>query len=176
MPQVEVTFDIDANGIVKCLRKDKATGKEQQTVSRLVGCNEAEIEKMVKDAEAHAAEDKKRKELVEAKNHAESLIHTTQRSLGELGDKVSQADKSAVEAAISDLKSVLEGEDVESIQSKTNGLAQVAMKLGEAAYKGQQQGTGGGDASGSEAGGGDAKDDVVDADFTEVKDDDKKSA
>jgi molecular chaperone DnaK len=132
---------------------------------------------MVKDAEAHAAEDKKRKELVEAKNHAESLIHTTQRSLGELGDKVSQADKSAVEAAISDLKGVIESEDVESIQSKTNGLAQVAMKLGEAAYKNQQQGTGGGDAGSSEAAGQeDGKDDVVDADFTEVKDDDKKSA
>jgi molecular chaperone DnaK len=176
VPQVEVTFDIDANGIVNVSAKDKATGKEQQIrIQASGGLNEAEIEKMVKDAEAHAAEDKKRKELVEAKNHAESLIHTTQRSLGELGDKVSQADKSAVEAAISDLKNVMEGEDVESIQSKTNGLAQVAMKLGEAAYKSQQQGTGG-DAGASEAGKGDGKDDVVDADFTEVKDDDKKSA
>jgi molecular chaperone DnaK len=176
VPQVEVTFDIDANGIVNVSAKDKATGKEQQIrIQASGGLNEAEIEKMVKDAEAHAAEDKKRKELVEAKNHAESLIHTTQRSLGELGDKVSQADKSAVEAAINDLKNVMEGEDVESIQSKTNGLAQVAMKLGEAAYKSQQQGTGG-DAGASEAGKGDGKDDVVDADFTEVKDDDKKSA
>ena len=178
VPQVEVTFDIDANGIVNVSAKDKATGKEQQIrIQASGGLNEAEIEKMVKDAEAHAAEDKKRKELVEAKNHAESLIHTTQRSLGELGDKVSQADKSAVEAAISDLKGVMESEDVESIQSKTNGLAQVAMKLGEAAYKSQQQGPGGGDAGGSEAAGQeDGKDDVVDADFTEVKDDDKKSA
>jgi molecular chaperone DnaK len=178
VPQVEVTFDIDANGIVNVSAKDKATGKEQQIrIQASGGLNEAEIEKMVKDAEAHAAEDKKRKELVEAKNHAESLIHTTQRSLGELGDKVSQADKSAVEAAISDLKGVIESEDVESIQSKTNGLAQVAMKLGEAAYKNQQQGTGGGDAGSSEAAGQeDGKDDVVDADFTEVKDDDKKSA
>ena len=178
VPQVEVTFDIDANGIVNVSAKDKATSKEQQIrIQASGGLNEAEIDKMVKDAEAHAAEDKKRKELVEAKNHAESLIHTTQRSLGELGDKVSQADKSAVEAAISDLKAVMEGEDVESIQSKTNGLAQVAMKLGEAAYKSQQQGTGGGDAGGSEAAGQeDGKDDVVDADFTEVKDDDKKSA
>jgi molecular chaperone DnaK len=176
VPQVEVTFDIDANGIVNVSAKDKATGKEQQIrIQASGGLNEAEIEKMVKDAEAHAAEDKKRKELVEAKNHAESLIHTTQRSLGELGDKVSQADKSAVEAAISDLKSVMEGEEIESIQSKTNGLAQVAMKLGEAAYKSQQQGTGG-DSGASEAGKGDGKDDVVDADFTEVKDDDKKSA
>jgi molecular chaperone DnaK len=177
VPQVEVTFDIDANGIVNVSAKDKATGKEQQIrIQASGGLNEAEIEKMVKDAEAHAAEDKKRKELVEAKNHAESLIHTTQRSLGELGDKVSQADKSAVEAAIGDLKSVMEGEDVESIQSKTNGLAQVAMKLGEAAYKSQEQGAGGGDAGQSETGKADGKDDVVDADFTEVKDDDKKSA
>jgi molecular chaperone DnaK len=177
VPQVEVTFDIDANGIVNVSAKDKATSKEQQIrIQASGGLNEAEIEKMVKDAEAHAAEDKKRKELVEARNHAEALIHTTQRSLSELGDKVAQADKSAVEAAISDLKGVMEGEDIESIQSKTNGLAQVAMKLGEAAYKSQQQATGG-DSGASEAGGeGGGKDDVVDADFTEVKDDDKKSA
>jgi molecular chaperone DnaK len=177
VPQVEVTFDIDANGIVNVSAKDKATGKEQQIrIQASGGLNDAEIEKMVKDAEAHAAEDKKRKELVEARNHAESLIHTTQRSLSELGDKVSQADKSAVEAAISDLKGVMDGEDVESIQSKTNGLAQVAMKLGEAAYKSQQQPTGG-DSGASDTGGkGEGKDDVVDADFTEVKDDDKKSA
>jgi molecular chaperone DnaK len=176
VPQIEVTFDIDANGIVNVSAKDKATNKEQQIrIQASGGLSEAEIEKMVKDAEEHATEDKKRRELVEAKNHAESLMHTTQRSLTELGDKVAAADKSAVETAIGDLKSVMEGEDVEAIKSKTNGLAQVAMKLGEALYKSQQQ-------SGSEAGssGPDAnqgtKDDVVDADFTEVKDDDKKSA
>jgi molecular chaperone DnaK len=178
VPQVEVTFDIDANGIVNVSAKDKATSKEQQIrIQASGGLSEAEIEKMVKDAEAHAAEDKKRKELVEAKNHAESLIHSTQKSLTELGDKVSSADKSAVETAIADLKSVLEGEDVQAIQSKTNGLAQVAMKLGEALYKSQQsagpQDTGGTDAGSKDSGG---KDDVVDADFTEVKDDDKKSA
>jgi molecular chaperone DnaK len=133
---------------------------------------------MVKDAEAHAAEDKQRKELVEAKNHAEALVHSTQKSLAEIGDKVSAADKSAVETAIADLKSVMEGEDAEAIKSKTNGLAQVAMKLGEALYKSQQPPesgqTPGGD--GGENAGEAAKDDVVDADFTEVKDDDKKSA
>jgi molecular chaperone DnaK len=178
VPQIEVTFDIDANGIVNVSAKDKATSKEQQIrIQASGGLSESEIEKMVKDAEAHAAEDKKRKELVEAKNHAESLIHSTQKSLSELGDKVSAADKSAVETAIADLKSVLEGEDTEAIQSKTNGLAQVAMKLGEALYKSQQQSAGPqetGGADGDKASGG--KDDVVDADFTEVKDDDKKSA
>jgi molecular chaperone DnaK len=178
VPQVEVTFDIDANGIVNVSAKDKATGKEQQIrIQASGGLSEAEIEKMVKDAEAHAAEDKKRKELVEAKNNGESLIHSTQKSLTELGDKVSAADKSAVETAIADLKSVLEGEDSEAIRSKTNGLAQVAMKLGEALYKSQQsagpQETGG---DTGQDGKGDGKDDVVDADFTEVKDDDKKSA
>jgi molecular chaperone DnaK len=178
VPQVEVTFDIDANGIVNVSAKDKATGKEQQIrIQASGGLSESEIEKMVKDAEVHATEDKKRKELVEAKNHAESLIHTTQKSLSELGDKVSAADKSAVETAIADLKSVLEGEDPEAISSKTNGLAQVAMKLGEALYKSQQQSAGpqetGGTEEGKTSGG---KDDVVDADFTEVKDDDKKSA
>ena len=179
VPQIEVTFDIDANGIVNVSAKDKATSKEQQIrIQASGGLSESEIEKMVKDAEAHAAEDKKRKELVEAKNHAESLIHSTQKSLSELGEKVSAADKSAVETAIADLKSVLEGEDTEAIQSKTNGLAQVAMKLGEALYKSQQQQSAGpqetGGADGDKASG--SKDDVVDADFTEVKDDDKKSA
>jgi molecular chaperone DnaK len=176
VPQVEVTFDIDANGIVNVSAKDKATGKEQQIrIQASGGLSDAEIEKMVKDAEIHAAEDKKRKELVEARNQAESLIHSTQKSLNELGDKVAASDKSAVEAAISDLKSVMEGEDIESIQSKTNGLAQVAMKLGEALYK-TQQSAGNDDAGAATGGTGQAKDDVVDADFTEVKDDDKKSA
>ena len=139
MPQIEVTFDIDANGIVNVSAKDKATGKEQQIrIQASGGLSDAEIEKMVKDAEVHASEDKKRKELVEAKNHAEGLMHTTQRSLSELGDKVAQSDKSTVEAAIADLKKALEGEDIADIQSKTNGLAQVAMKLGEAMYKNQQ--------------------------------------
>src|SRR6187431_2046474 len=136
VPQIEVTFDIDANGIVNVSAKDKATNKEQQIrIQASGGLSDSEIDKMVKDAEVHAADDKKRKELVEAKNHAEALIHATNKSMSELGDKVSAADKSTVEAAIADLKSVMDGSDAEAIKSKTNGLAQVAMKLGEALYK-----------------------------------------
>jgi molecular chaperone DnaK len=178
MPQIEVTFDIDANGIVNVSAKDKATNKEQQIrIQASGGLSDSEIEKMVKDAEVNAAEDKKRKELVEAKNHGESLIHTTQKSLGELGDKVSAADKSTVEAAIADLKSAMEGSDAEAIKEKTNALAQSSMKLGEALYKSQaaqQPGAEGTDAgtAGAQGGG----DDVVDADFTEVKDDDNKKS
>jgi molecular chaperone DnaK len=175
MPQIEVTFDIDANGIVNVSAKDKATGKEQQIrIQASGGLSDDEVEKMVKDAEAHAEEDKKRKQVVEAKNHAEALIHSTEKSLAEYGDKVSEADKSAVTSAIADLKSVLEGEDTGEIEAKTNALAQVAMKLGEAMYQSQQadaggEGEGGGTASGSD-------DDVVDADFEEVQDDDDKKA
>jgi molecular chaperone DnaK len=171
VPQVEVTFDIDANGIVNVSAKDKATNKEQQIrIQASGGLSDAEIEKMVKEAEANAAEDKKRKDLVEAKNHAEALIHSTSKSLTEYGDKVSAADKSAIEAAIADLKSVLEGEDAEAVKEKTNALAQAAMKLGEAMYK-SQQATAEGDAQRDAGASGD---DVVDADFEEVKDDDKK--
>src|SRR5438270_5749375 len=146
VPQVEVTFDIDANGIVNVSARDKATGKEQQIrIQASGGLSEADIERMVKDAESHAEEDKKRKELVEAKNHAESMIHQTQKSLSELGAKVSDADKSTIEAAIGDLKSAMEGSDAEAIKSKTNALAQSAMKLGEAMYKAQQTASPGGD-------------------------------
>ncbi|WP_119273074.1 molecular chaperone DnaK [Taklimakanibacter deserti] len=178
VPQIEVTFDIDANGIVNVSAKDKATNKEQQIrIQASGGLSDTEIEKMVKDAEANAAEDKKRKELVEAKNHGESLIHSTTKSLGELGDKISDADKSTIETAIADLKSVMEGSDVEAIKEKTNALAQAAMKLGEALYKAQSQQPGGGDgADAGAAGGQGGADDVVDADFTEVKDDDSKKS
>jgi molecular chaperone DnaK len=181
VPQIEVTFDIDANGIVNVSAKDKATGKEQVIrIQASGGLSDAEIDKMVKDAEAHASEDKQRKELVEAKNHAESLMHSTQKSLAEYGDKVSPADKQAVEAALADLKSVVEGEDKDAIEAKTNALAQAAMKLGEAMYKAAQGGDGGAggpDMGGSGASGRQAADDgVVDADFEEVKDDDRKSA
>ena len=140
VPQIEVTFDIDANGIVSVSAKDKATGKEQQIrIQASGGLSDAEIQKMVKDAEAHAAEDKQRKELVEAKNHAEGMIHSTEKSLAEFGDKVAAADKSAIETAISELKSALEGESKDQIEQKTNALGQVAMKLGEAMYR-QSQG------------------------------------
>jgi molecular chaperone DnaK len=178
VPQVEVTFDIDANGIVSVSAKDKATGKEQQIrIQASGGLSDAEIQKMVKDAEAHAAEDKQRKELVEAKNHAEGMIHSTERSLAEFGDKVAAADKSAIEQAVSELKTALEGENKDQIEQKTNALGQAAMKLGEAMYR-QSQGEqtpppGPGAGTGSA---GKSDDGVVDADFEEVKDDDRKSA
>jgi molecular chaperone DnaK len=175
MPQVEVTFDIDANGIVNVSAKDKATGKEQQIrIQASGGLSDADIEKMVKEAEANAAEDKKRRELVEAKNHAEALIHSTNRSMTELGDKVSAADKSTVESAIASLKSAMEGEDTEAIKAKTNDLAQAAMKLGEALYK-EQAAKGPQPGNGASGGDGKADEGVVDAEFTEVKDDDRKA-
>ncbi|HLJ72645.1 MAG TPA: Hsp70 family protein, partial [Roseiarcus sp.] len=170
VPQIEVTFDIDANGIVNVTAKDKATNKEQQIrIQASGGLSEADINRMVKDAEMHAAEDKKRREMVDVKNRGESLIHDAEKSLQEYGDKVSSADRSAIEAAVAALKSALEGEDVEAIKAKTNDLTQAQMKLGEAMYKAQQ-------ASGPEAGAQAAKDDVIDADFKEVGDDDKKKS
>ena len=176
VPQVEVTFDIDANGIVNVSAKDKATNKEQQIrIQASGGLSDKEIDKMVKEAEANAAEDKKRKDVVEAKNHAESLMHSTQKSVVELGDKISAADKAAVDSAVADLKSALEGEDAEVIKEKTNVLAQAAMKLGEALYKQ----SGGGASTDGEVPNmekDDADDDIVDADFTEVGDDDKKTS
>jgi molecular chaperone DnaK len=175
VPQVEVTFDIDANGIVNVSAKDKGTGKEQQIrIQASGGLSDADIEKMVKDAEAHADEDKKRKELVEARNQGEALVHSTEKSLKDYGDKVSAEDKGAIEQAIEALKSALTAEDLEDIKAKTQALAEVSMKLGEAMYKAAQA------EENAEAGDGDAAkadDDVVDADFEEVRDeDDKKSA
>jgi molecular chaperone DnaK len=173
MPQIEVTFDIDANGIVNVSAKDKATGKEQQIrIQASGGLSESDIDKMVKDAEAHAADDKKRKEAVEAKNHADALVHSTEKALSEHGSKVEEADRRAIEDAVSDLKEALKGDDAEAIKAKTNTLAQVSMKLGEAMYKQQQADA---QAGASESA---KKDDVVDAEFTEVNDDknNKKSA
>jgi molecular chaperone DnaK len=176
VPQIEVTFDIDANGIVNVQAKDKATAKEQQIrIQASGGLTESDIEKMVKDAEAHAEEDKKRKAAVEAKNHAEALVHSTEKALSEHGSKVGDADRTAIENAIADLKEALKGDDASAIQTKTNALAQASMKLGEAMYKQQQEAqssAGGGDGAPS----GQKKDDVVDAEFTEVDDDKKKSA
>jgi molecular chaperone DnaK len=179
VPQIEVTFDIDANGIVNVSAKDKATGKEQQIrIQASGGLADADIDKMVKDAEEHAEEDKKRKALVEAKNQAEALVHSTERTLKEHGDKISEADKSTVEAAITELKSVAEGDDPELIKAKSEALAQAAMKLGEALYQASQ-------AEAAKAGEGDNPDggasasgdsDVVDADFEEVEDDESKKS
>ena len=169
VPQIEVTFDIDANGIVNVSAKDKGTGKEQQIrIQASGGLSDADIEKMVKDAEAHAAEDKKQRELVDARNQGEALVHSTEKSLAEFGTKVSAADRSVVEGALADLKSELTGEDVEAIKAKTNALAQASMKLGEAMYAASQGGEGA-DAS-------KPADDVVDADFEEVSDDDRKKS
>ncbi|HMA13988.1 MAG TPA: molecular chaperone DnaK, partial [Kiloniellaceae bacterium] len=181
VPQIEVTFDIDANGIVNVGAKDKATGKEQTIrIQASSGLSDAEIEQMVKDAEINAEKDKARRALVEAKNHAESLIHTTEKTLQEAGDKVPAADKKAAEDAVAALKTAAEGDDVEAINAKMQALQEASMKVGQALY---QQGGDGGDAgaagtgaAGESAAGGASKgadEGVVDADFEEV-DDDKK--
>src|SRR5688572_12409796 len=176
VPQIEVTFDIDANGIVNVSAKDKGTGKEQQIrIQASGGLSESDIEKMVKDAETHAEEDKKRKAAVEAKNHAEALIHSTEKAVAEHGSKVGEAERKAIENAIADLKEALKGDDSDAIQAKTNTLAQASMKLGEAMYKAQQDGQGGGPGDPGTTPGGEPgkKEDVVDAEFTEVNDDKK---
>ncbi len=177
VPQVEVTFDIDANGIVSVTAKDKATNKEQQIrIQASGGLSDADIDKMVKDAEEHAAEDKKRRALVDARNQGEALIHSTEKSLAEFGDKVGEGEKTAIESAMTALKAALEGEDADAIQASVNELAQASMKLGEAMYKAQQAEAGA--AGGAEAGAGaePKKDDVIDADFKEVDGDKKKGA
>ncbi|MGC1780751.1 MAG: molecular chaperone DnaK, partial [Xanthobacteraceae bacterium] len=173
VPQIEVTFDIDANGIVNVSAKDKGTGKEQQIrIQASGGLSETDIQKMVKDAEAHAEDDKKRKAQVEAKNHAEALVHSTEKTLAEHGSKVGEGERRDIENAIADLKEALKGDDAEAITAKANTLAQASMKLGEAVYKqSAEPPPGGGDAAG---GAEDKKEDVVDAEFTEV-DDDKKN-
>jgi molecular chaperone DnaK len=181
MPQVEVTFDIDANGIVNVSAKDKATNKEQQIrIQASGGLSDAEVEKMVKDAEANAAEDKKKVALVEAKNQAEGLIHATNKSIADLGEKIAPADKEAAEAAIADVKLAIEEGDPEVIKEKTTALAQASMKIGEALYKqaGANTGDGSRDSDDDQDDGPverDELDDIMDAEFEEVKDDDKKS-
>ena len=184
VPQIEVTFDIDANGIVNVSAKDKATGKEQQIrIQASGGLSDADIDRMVKDAEANAAEDKKRRELVDAKNHAEAMIHSTEKSLAEHGAKLGAPEKKAIEDAVADLKMVKDGDDAAGIKAKSEILAQAAMKMGEAIYKAQQEGpaAGGPDAGpgpGQAEGEPQAKsgEKVVDADFEEVKDSDKKKS
>ncbi len=173
VPQIEVTFDIDANGIVNVSAKDKGTGKEQQIrIQASGGLSDTDIDKMVKDAEQHAEDDKKKRALVETRNHGEALVHSTEKSLKDYGDKVSAADKSAIEAAVAELKTTMESDDVEAIQAKTQALAQASMKLGEAMYQASQAGAeGAAPEVGSEK-----NEDVVDADFEEVDDDKKKSA
>jgi molecular chaperone DnaK len=182
VPQIEVTFDIDANGIVSVQAKDKATGKEQQIrIQASGGLKDADIEKMVKDAEAHAEEDKKKREQVEAKNQAEALVHTTERTLQEAGEKVPQGERETVEAAIREVKSAIESNDVERIRAKTQTLAQASMRIGEAMYKSQaaggpQGGPTGGAAPGGQPGAGAAGEKVVDADFEEVDEQKKRGS
>ncbi|HEX6000560.1 MAG TPA: Hsp70 family protein, partial [Hyphomicrobiaceae bacterium] len=177
MPQIEVTFDIDANGIVHVSAKDKATGKEQSIrIQASGGLSDADIKRMTEEAERFKDEDKKKRELVEARNNAEALLHSTEKTLAELGDKVSAGDKSAIESAMAALKTATEGDDVNDIKAKLGALGQVSLKLGESVYGAAQPGTG--DGSSGAAGGtqGSGGDNVVDADFEEVKDDKKKSA
>jgi len=186
VPQVEVTFDIDANGIVNVSAKDKGTGKEQQIrIQASGGLSEADINRMVKEAEANAAEDKKRRSVVEARNHAEALLNSTEKNLKEYGANVGAADKKAIETAVEELKAALAGEDGDAIKAKTEALTQASMKLGEAMYRQQQAGgagpgagTGAGGGPGAEAGVGAQKseENVVDADFEEVDENRRKSA
>jgi len=174
-PQIEVTFDIDANGIVSVSAKDKGTGKEQKIqIQASGGLSDEEIQKMVKDAEANKEADKKKRETVDARNQADSIIFSTEKSLKEHGDKITEEEKKAIENGISDLRNALKGTDTEQVKKKTQDLIQVSMKLGEAVYKSQQK-----DQSGKSDGDNNKKDDkenVVDADFEDVKEDKEKSA
>lgn len=181
MPQIEVTFDIDANGIVNVSAKDKATGQEQQIrIQASGGLSDADIDQMVHDAEEHAADDQKRKELVEARNTADTLVYSTEKSLEEYGDKIGEDERSAIQADVDALKEALQGEDAADITAKTEALSQSSMKLGEAMYKASQENAGGaapdmdmgGDAS-SASGEAASDDGVVDADFEEVEEDNK---
>ena len=177
VPQVEVTFDIDANGIVNVSAKDKGTGKEQQIrIQASGGLSDADIEKMVKDAEANASADKQRREAVEARNQAESLLHSSEKSLQDYGDKVSEGDRKAIEDAIAALRTATEGEDAEDIKAKTNALAEASMKLGQAMYEASQAEAGAAEAGQAEGTAAKDSDDVVDADFEEIDDNDKKQA
>jgi molecular chaperone DnaK len=177
MPQIEVTFDIDANGIVNVSAKDKATGKEQQIrIQASGGLSDTDIDQMVQDAEEHAADDQKRKELVEARNTADSLIYSTEKTLEEYGDQIGEDDKAQIQTDLDALKEAIKEEDVEDINAKTEALSKSSMKLGEAMYKASQEADGAaapgadmGDAPSSDA----ADDGVVDADFEEVEEDNK---
>ncbi len=169
MPQIEVTFDIDANGIVNVSAKDKGTGKEQRIqIQASGGLSEADIDRMVKDAEAHAAEDKKRKAAVEAKNSAEAFLHETEKTLAEHGSKLSETDRRAIENAMADLREAVKGEDAALITAKVSALQQVSTKLGEAVYAQSQAGSGATSKPGDE--------NIVDAEFTEVDDDSRRKS
>jgi molecular chaperone DnaK len=179
IPQIEVSFDIDANGILNVSAKDKATGKEQSIVIKASsGLSDEEVEKMVKDAEAHAGEDKKLRELVDARNAADGMIHATEKSMKDLGDQIDADEKAKVEAAISELKEAIKGDDKDQIEAKTTALTEAAGKIAEKAYAQQAEaaGTAGAGAAGGEAEGARAEggEEVVDAEFEEVKDNENK--
>jgi molecular chaperone DnaK len=171
VPQIEVAFDIDANGIVHVSAKDLGTGKEQSIrITASSGLSKEEVERMVKDAESHAAEDKRKRELIEARNQADGLVYTTEKAVKEHGDKVDEATRAAIEGALAELKQAMEGDDIEAIRTKTEALATASHKLAEVMYQQAQAGAAG--TEGGEAAGGGRQDDVVDAEFEEV--DDKK--
>jgi molecular chaperone DnaK len=173
VPQIEVTFDIDANGILNVSARDKATGKQQSIVIQASsGLNEEEIERMIRDAEAHKEEDQRARELVEARNQADNLIHASRKSMAELGDKLAEGEKQELEAAIKDLEQALQGDDKQAIEQKTQVLTERSGKLAERLYAQTQQESGDGQAQETA---GQAADDVVDAEFEEVKDDSRKS-
>ncbi|MBO6482786.1 MAG: molecular chaperone DnaK [Pelagibacteraceae bacterium] len=177
VPQIEVTFDIDANGIVSVSAKDKGTGKEQKIqIQASGGLSEEEIQKMVKDAEANKETDKKKRETVDARNQADTMIHSTEKNLKEHGSKITETEKKSIETAIADLRNALKGTDAEEVKKKTQSLIQVSMKLGEAVYKSQQKATGKTDNSKDNKDNKENKDkdNVVDADFEDVKKEDKE--
>ncbi len=170
-PQIEVTFDIDANGILHVSAKDKATGKENKiTIQASSGLSEAEIEQMVRDAEAHAEEDKKAADLVQARNHADGMIHTVKKSLADYGDKIDASEKEKIEAAIKAVEEAIQGDDKELIEAKTQELMTASQKIGEMMYADQQQAGAAGAAGAEQASGSAPKDDVIDAEYTEVND------
>jgi len=175
VPQIEVTFDIDANGIVNVSAKDKGTGKEQKIqIQASGGLTDEEISQMVKDAESNKEADKKKRESVDSRNQADTLLHSTEKNLKEHGGKVTDADKKAIEDAAANLRNALKGTDVEEIKKKTQDLVQASMKLGEAIYKSQQSAKPGDAPKDAKKEEGKKDDNVVDADFEEVKDDNKE--
>jgi molecular chaperone DnaK len=186
MPQIEVSFDIDANGILNVSAKDKATGKEQKIVIKASsGLNEDEIKRMVRDAEAHAEEDKRFRELVESRNKADALIHAVEKSLKDLGDKVDAAERARVESAVSDLRTALKGDDRGVIEKKADALGQASSSIAQRAYSAGEAGAAGagaqaGAGAGAPGDGGGAagagREDVVDAEFEEVKDKGRKAS
>lgn len=174
IPQIEVSFDIDANGILNVSAKDKATGKKQSIVIKASsGLSDSEVERMIKDAEAHAEEDRKLAELVGTRNHADSLIHATEKSVKELGDQVGSDEKEAIEKAVEELKQACKGDSKSEIESKTNALTELSGKLAERVYAQKSASEGGAEAGAHSASGHAADDGVVDAEFEEVKDDKK---